>query len=662
MFTPHRMHQINVIVFESDLEEVARTITRLGVLHLIKLDEEKPWSRKLEGIDSADMEARIEILREKISSMMKKLEVREIPRSSDQEENDRITESYLDKIEEELESIETKVDVLLARRERIKGRIGQLENIFAETAPLLRSGIPTPDSSYRFLMVRYGRVRSENMEYLQDKIAPLAAVALKLDSRDDEDFLLLVGLKSDRLKIKRILRESAFEDVEISEESRESETEKDLTSGLEDKIDRLKEEIDEINGELRRIKEEKSSLIARYYQLLRVGGLYVKVKGYIKKTSRTCLFSGWVPSDRKNHVKKEILKASGGRAIIEIVPPEEVAGVREGKIKVPVQFKHPRILQPFGILVSSFGTPGYNVIDPTFLVAISFLFMFGMMFGDVGHGAVLAGIGILLDARSRKKENKTAMLIGRLAIYCGISSIIFGVLFGSIFGVENLFEGVWRKPMDNVLYFFKVAIYFGIIMISGGIVLNVVNAIRLRAYKSLLFDHAGIISGVMYWCGVAIVSAFLASEPVPVKLIVLGVLLPLLLIFLREPISAVIERRKVDFRQGVFTYIMETVIEIMEIVTGYLGNTVSFIRVTAFSLAHVGLFIAVFSLVDMVKDSSGGLFYSVLILILGNAVIIALEGLVVTIQAIRLEYYEFFSKFFVGGGRSYEPISLNKDR
>jgi len=662
MFTPHRMHQINVIVFESDLEEVARTITRLGVLHLIKLDEEKPWSRKLEGIDSADMEARIEILREKISSMMKKLEVREIPRSSDQEENDRITESYLDKIEEELESIETKVDVLLARRERIKGRIGQLENIFAETAPLLRSGIPTPDSSYRFLMVRYGRVRSENMEYLQDKIAPLAAVALKLDSRDDEDFLLLVGLKSDRLKIKRILRESAFEDVEISEESRESETEKDLTSGLEDKIDRLKEEIDEINGELRRIKEEKSSLIARYYQLLRVGGLYVKVKGYIKKTSRTCLFSGWVPSDRKNHVKKEILKASGGRAIIEIVPPEEVAGVREGKIKVPVQFKHPRILQPFGILVSSFGTPGYNVIDPTFLVAISFLFMFGMMFGDVGHGAVLAGIGILLDARSRKKENKTTMLIGRLAIYCGISSIIFGVLFGSIFGVENLFEGVWRKPMDNVLYFFKVAIYFGIIMISGGIVLNVVNAIRLRAYKSLLFDHAGIISGVMYWCGVAIVSAFLASEPVPVKLIVLGVLLPLLLIFLREPISAVIERRKVDFRQGVFTYIMETVIEIMEIVTGYLGNTVSFIRVTAFSLAHVGLFIAVFSLVDMVKDSSGGLFYSVLILILGNAVIIALEGLVVTIQAIRLEYYEFFSKFFVGGGRSYEPISLNKDR
>ncbi|MBD3180598.1 MAG: hypothetical protein GF417_14030 [Candidatus Latescibacteria bacterium] len=662
MFTPHRMHQMNVIVFESDLEEVAKAITRLGVLHLIKLDEEKPWTRKLEGIDSAEMQARIEMLREKISSLMKKLEIREVPRTRDDQEVDRVTDRDLDGVEEELVTIETRVDSLLAKRERLKGRIGQLENIFAETSPLLKRGIPAPDTSYRFLMVRYGKIRSDNIDLIQDKLADLAAVALRLERRDDEDFMLVVGLKSDRLKLKRILREAAFEDVEISDESRESETEKELTSGLEKKITGLRREIDEINGELQEIKDDKSALIARYYQLLRVGELYVKVKGYIKKTSRTYLFSGWVPSDRKNYVKKEILKASSGRAIIEIVAPEEVAGVKEGKVKVPVQFKHPRILQPFGILVSSYGTPGYNVIDPTFLVAISFLFMFGMMFGDVGHGAILAVIGILMDIRSRKRENRTIMLIGRLALYCGVSSMIFGVLFGSIFGIEDLFEGLWRKPMDNVLYFFKVAIYFGIIMISGGIVLNAVNAIRMRAYKSLLFDHAGIISGVMYWCGVAVVSTFLASEPVPVKLIAVGIILPLVLIFLREPISAVIEKRRVNFQQGVFTYLMETVIEIMEIVTGYLGNTVSFIRVAAFSLAHVGLFIAVFSLVDMVKDSSGGIIYSALILILGNAVVIVLEGLVVTIQAIRLEYYEFFSKFFVGGGRSYQPISLKKDR
>jgi len=661
MFTPSRMHQMNVIVFETDLEDVAKAITRLGVLHLIKLDEEKPWTRKLEGFDSVGMETRIEMLREKISSLMKKLQIRAVPRFQDDDSVDSLTDRDLDEIEKELVEIETRVDTLMAKREKMKGRIGQLENIFTETAPLMKQGIPAPDSSYRFLMVRYGTVRSENLEYVEDKIAPLAAVVLKLESRDDEDFILVVGLKSDRLKIKRILRESAFEDVEISEESREGETEKELTSGLEYKIRDLKNQIDEITEELRETRDSKSSLISRYYQLLRVGELYVKVKGYMKKTSRTYLFSGWVPSDRTNYVKKEILRASNGRAIIEMVSPEEVAGVKEGRVKVPVQFKHPRILQPFGILVSSYGVPGYNVIDPTLLVAISFLFMFGMMFGDVGHGAILALIGILVESKGRKKGKRTNVLIGRLALYCGISSIIFGILFGSIFGVEDLFEGVWRKPMDNVLYFFKVAVYFGIIMITGGIILNVINAIRLRAYKALLFDHAGLISGVMYWCGVAVVSSFLAREPVPVKLIALGIFLPLILIFLREPISAVIERRKIDFHQGVFTYMMETVIEIMEIVTGYLGNTVSFIRVAAFSLAHVGLFIAVFSLVDMVKGSSGGIFYSALILILGNAIVIALEGLVVTIQAIRLEYYEFFSKFFVGGGRSYKPISLEND-
>ncbi|MCK4349312.1 MAG: ATPase, partial [Candidatus Krumholzibacteria bacterium] len=90
------------------------------------------------------------------------------------------------------------------------------------------------------------------------------------------------------------------------------------------------------------------------------------------------------------------------------------------------------------------------------------------------------------------------------------------------------------------------------------------------------------------------------------------------------------------------------------------ANTVSFIRVAAFSLAHVGLFIAVFSLVDTVKGKSAGVVYSALILIIGNAVIIALEGLVVTIQAIRLEYYEFFGKFFIGGGQAYKPIGIGE--
>jgi V/A-type H+-transporting ATPase subunit I len=188
--------------------------------------------------------------------------------------------------------------------------------------------------------------------------------------------------------------------------------------------------------------------------------------------------------------------------------------------------------------------------------------------------------------------------------------------------------------------------------------LNIFNAVRARNFKGTFFDHTGLVSAILYWCGIGAAAIFMRNRPIPLQLVSFGILLPVLLFFLREPLSAIFGRRKMRFDTGVGTYIMESVIEVMEIITGYLGNTVSFIRVAAFALAHAGLFIAVFSLVDLVKEKSAGVFWAALIFIIGNAVIIALEGMVVTIQAIRLEYYEFFGKFFMGGGTAYKPIGL----
>lgn len=659
MFTPQKMHQMNVVVFESELEEVAKAITKLRMLHLIRLDEEMPWTRNLQGVDAEKAGARIQRLRERISILMKDTGIREVPSAVGDEAFEEITDKDLREIEDKIASIESAVDSLRDERKELEKRLNQLRGILTESAPLAKVGIMSPEVDYRFLQVRYGRVQHGNVEYIEEKIAPLAAVVLTLDRKDDEDIILLIGLKKDRLKLKRVLREAAFEDIDIPSEKDMDTSREALMPGIEGRIEELSDEIAEVDSKMEKLRNDNSAAVTRYYQLLRTAELFIKVKSYLKRTKRTYLFSGWVPSDRKRHVKREILKAAGGKAIIEVVSPDEIAGVREGKIQVPVLFSHPKFLRPFGMLVSSYGMPNYKVIDPTFLVAITFLLMFGMMFGDIGHGLILAVVGWMIGFRKTAERKETTVLVGRLALYCGISSMIFGVLFGSIFGLEEIFGGLWKKPMHNVLYFFKVAIYFGVAMISAGIVLNIINAIRTKNMKALFFDHAGIVSAVMYWCGIGVVAAFLASEPVPIKLLMLGIVVPLILIFLREPIMAIFEKRKVNFDQGVFTYLMETVIEIMEIVTGYLGNTVSFIRVAAFSLAHVGLFIAVFSLVDMVKGGASGIFYSALVLILGNVVIIALEGLVVTIQAIRLEYYEFFSKFFVGGGVAYKPIGMD---
>jgi V/A-type H+-transporting ATPase subunit I len=536
-----------------------------------------------------------------------------------------------------------------------------LQGILNEVSPLEAVGLPPTMTPYTFLEVHYGEVRAAGMDYIDEKLAPLAAVALRLEHREEREVILIIGLKTDRLKLKRILREAAFEEIEMPEEASK---ESGIVSGeLEKKIAELKEKIGGVDEELAGIRERNAPAIIEYHRSLQVGLLLLRVKNYLKKTRKTFIFSGWVPSDKRGLVEKEILRAARGRAIIEIVPPEEIAGIKRGKSKVPVLLRHPAFFRPFEMLVSSYGLPEYTFIDPTFFVALSFLAMFGMMFGDIGHGAVLMVIGWLLGFRS-KRAAEARGTIGKLAFYCGISSVIFGFLFGSIFGLEELIPHLWMKPMHNVIYFFKVAIYFGIGMVTLGILFNIINALRAGDIKATLFDHAGIVTAVIYWGGIGAVSIFLSNRPVPLKLVIFAIGIPIVAIFLREPIAALIQHRRVSFEKGLVTYLMETVIEVIEIFTGYLANTVSFIRVAAFSLAHVGLFIAVFSVVDMVKGKSGGVVYSALILILGNAVIIALEGLVVTIQAIRLEYYEFFGKFFMGGGVAYKPIGLglNPDR
>ncbi|MBN2071006.1 MAG: hypothetical protein JW814_06065 [Candidatus Krumholzibacteriota bacterium] len=659
MFTPEKMHQINVMVFETEVDEVAKSIVRLGILHLVQLDDAQPWVEQLGTFNAGKMNEKLGRLDQRVTSLMKDLGIRELPLEERDSNLLEISVNDLDEMEREMSSLEARVQELVLRRKEMEVHYERMQGIFNEISPLAEVGLPHQSTPYTFLEIRYGQVKSENLEYINEKIQHLAAVVLPLAHREGYEIILLIGLKTDRLKIKKILREATFEEIEMPDEGRDDGEGAIVIEGLEEKIAGIKEQINRLDAELLEIRGKHSGAVTDYHRSIRVAELLVTVKNYLKKTKKTYIFSGWVPSDRKRDVEREIMRSARGRAIIEIIPPEQITGTESGKVNVPVMLKHPGFFRPFEMLVSSYGLPEYTFIDPTFFVAISFLLMFGMMFGDVGHGAVLAWVGWMLGFRkSRRNSTEGPVLVGKMAFYCGLSSIVFGVLYGSIFGLEDLFHGLWMKPMHNVLYFFKVAIYFGIALISTGILLNVINAIRTKDFKATFFDQAGLVSAVIYWCGIGAVSIFLSNKPIPVKLILFGIGLPILLIFLREPLLALIGRRRIRFEKGLMTYIMETVIEIMEIITGYLGNTVSFIRVAAFALAHVGLFIAVFSLVDMVKGGVSGAIYSTLILVLGNAVIIALEGMVVTIQAIRLEYYEFFGKFFMGGGVAYKPIGL----
>ena len=211
------------------------------------------------------------------------------------------------------------------------------------------------------------------------------------------------------------------------------------------------------------------------------------------------------------------------------------------------------------------------------------------------------------------------------------------------------------EPINNIQAFFRLAVFFGIGFLTLGIILNIVNSIRTREFFTGVFSREGLLGGVIYWIGIVLIMRLLTrgGTGIDSRIILLLIFGPIVLFFLRAPIRKIFQPRQPIFHEGLSLYIMESTVELGGMYAGYLANTMSFIRVAAFALAHGGLFITVYAIAGNLGTIGG-----IHVHIIGNAVIIALEGLIVTIQAVRLEYYEFFSKFFRPGGRGYEPSNM----
>ncbi|MHC4707283.1 MAG: V-type ATPase 116kDa subunit family protein, partial [Planctomycetota bacterium] len=341
---------------------------------------------------------------------------------------------------------------------------------------------------------------------------------------------------------------------------------------------------------------------------------------------------------------------------------------------VPVRFNNPKTLAPFQMLVRNFGGPEYGTIDPTPFVMPLYLAMFGLMFGDVGQGLVLAIVGVLGVSSWKNNEAKQGMCnLAWLVIWCGCSAVFFGALFGSYFGFGLLpplwfdFHGIVaghssaNSAVNDIFDILRITIYFGISVIFLGLLFNWINMIRAKKWMELLLDKGGILGGWIYAGGIYTASYMVKHDykelPPGIILFVL-VGLPSLSIFIKEPYHYFkYEAGHPDKKFNpftIFTFLMEWIVELLEIFSGYLSNTLSFMRVAGLGIAHAGLMISFFA----IAETTSGI-WSILILVLGNMLVIGLEGLSAGIQALRLNYYEFFTKFFHGTGVLYTPVSLN---
>ncbi len=366
---------------------------------------------------------------------------------------------------------------------------------------------------------------------------------------------------------------------------------------------------------------------------------------YITEKNGKYVYSG----NATHQDKREILtlyEAVGGFS--ESGAKADAASSSHQQLIPPTKLKNAKIFRPYEYYVKMYGMPGYNSIDITSFVAITYTLLFGIMFGDLGQGFVLTIFGAL--AWKIKK-----MELGKILIPCGISSMCFGLVFGSFFGYEHFLDplyhalGMRGKPlevMDNINTVLLIAIGIGIVLVAMSILINVYANIKNKKYGAALFDNNGIAGLILYICGVNLVIKFMAGISILPNTVCL-ILMPIcaVILFLKEILIGIVDKHENWKPDSISDFIMQNVFEMLEYVLSYFSNTVSFLRVGAFVLVHAGMMMVVFSLAG---DSE-----NIFVIILGNILIICLEGLLTGIQALRLEYYEMFSRCFAGDGKPF---------
>ena len=339
------------------------------------------------------------------------------------------------------------------------------------------------------------------------------------------------------------------------------------------------------------------------------------------------LISGWVPRDKVASLEQALREQIGERFHLTLRDPSSAE-----RSRVPSVVEYYSWLRPFATLVRNYGVPRYGEIDPTVLFAGSFVLMFGMMFGDIGQGAVIALAGLAFWRKLRG--------FGPFVMSIGVSSMVFGWLYGSIFGIEHLVHPLWMSPMHDPVRMLTLALYWGIGFILFATALTVINRINEGDILGALFDGKGL-AGLLFYAG-AIYSLYHSFQ---------GHFGALELAALIIPMAAILAYKWHENRGPFGERVLVVLIEGFETVMGYFANTLSFLRVAAFSLNHVALFLAVFTIANMM--GTAGHWITVTI---GNIFVLVLEGAIVAIQVLRLEYYEGFSRFFSGDGREFRPL------
>ncbi|PKL63358.1 MAG: V-type ATP synthase subunit I [Methanomicrobiales archaeon HGW-Methanomicrobiales-2] len=546
-------------------------------------------------------------------------------------------------IRTDLPAIQKEAEDLIGSRSRLETRQKEHEQRARELEPF--AAIPLDLELYRGyarFAVFTGHVMHDvaidvpHEKYFSDKVAG--------------NMIVVVVQNEHREQVERTLLDAGFQAIPVPEE----------TGAPADRLRAHNGEAQQINGEIAAVNQKIAGIRERHTdflvacdELLTADVERAEAPLRFATTEETFITEGWVPGDRADRIREALEKATNGRIYIEELEVDD-------DTRVPVEYENPSFASPTQMLMDIYARPRYSEIDPTLMVAIVFPIFFGMILGDVGYGAVL--LALSLGLRKFLKGDEGRMLLKVLS-YASISSIIFGIIYSEFFGFALPWPAlIFSRHLNiggeagghgpQVAELMIVAIWIGILHITLGRILGIVNARRLyhgRHATKAAIANAGWL-GTM-WGILILIWSFYAIPMMPdltgfPVAVAVGVVLAV---------------------AGIIGIAQENPLEIVELPT-IISHVLSYARLVAVGLSSVAIamvinFIAIGMMIQPQLEAITPvgviiIIVGILVLLVGHVLNTALGLLGGGLHSIRLHYVEFFTKFYKGGGKKYNPFGM----
>lgn len=479
----------------------------------------------------------------------------------------------------------------------------------------------------RFLQTLVGSVPENQLAALTEELAAVGGIVELFGSQAGRAYLVVVCPQLRCLLSRAMLEKHGWCEIKLPHEF--SGRPREVEAELKTLCQRITQSVDTLEQTHRHTFEGIEDRLAHAVKSVELAEPYARLVGeVVTESSGQLLIRGWIPRRNLHRLETKLAAVLSARYRLETRPPQP--GERES---VPSAMRYPTWLGPFAELVRGYGVPCYGDFDPTVFFMLSFTAMFGMMFGDVGHGLLIALAALFLRGEARRFRP--------LLLAAGASAGAFGWLYGSVFGLENILAPLWIAPLSDPLRMLQAALGWGVAFLLATQLIMLRNRIAARNWRAALFDAGGVAGLLLYVGGVAAIYLEFSQRSGAVwaaRVAVAGFLLMLI---------HHCAQQTEPWPGRFFLSLMDS----LEAVFNDFVNTLSFMRVAAFSLSHVALAMAIATL--SAEMSHAG---QMVMLVFGNALILVLEGSIVAIQVLRLEYYEGFSRYFTCFGREFKPL------